>query len=68
MKIDFKIVTIVAIMLFIAAVFYYTTKTRLDDADRELLFLNRQLHDLKQQDKRLNRLIRRHKKEHHLLP
>ena len=55
-------------MLFIAAVFYYTTKTRLDDADRELLFLNRQLHDLKQQDKRLNRLIRRHKKEHHLLP
>ena len=56
-KIDIK--TLIMIVTLAAALggFYYTTQVRLDVVEREILFLQRQVQALKNQDKRLNKQL-----------
>ena len=56
-KIDIK--TLIMIVTLAAALggFYYTTQARLDVVEREILFLQRQVQALKNQDKRLNKQL-----------
>jgi len=65
MKFNMDIKTLVFIITTacIAAGYYYTTEARLDDVEREILFLGRQVHALKADNKRLNRLIIKIRKE-----
>jgi len=54
---DIKTLIFIITTVCIAAGFYYTTEARLDAVEREILFLDRQIHALKVDNKRLNRLI-----------
>ena len=62
-KIDIKTLILIITTTCIMAGFYYTTEARLDSVEREMLFLNRQIHTLKTDNKRLNRMIIRNSKK-----
>ena len=64
MKRDIRTIALLVVILFTGATLYYTTQSRLDDIDREILFLNRQLGDLQKDHKRLHRAFFRHKRNH----
>ena len=59
MKRDIRTIALLVVILFTGATLYYTTQSRLDDIDREILFLNRQLGDL-QKDHRYGEGIKTH--------
>jgi hypothetical protein len=61
-NIDLKTLVFIVSTACILAGFYYTTKAKLDTAEMEISFLKSQVHILKAEDKRLNRLIRNIKK------
>jgi Tfp pilus assembly protein PilN len=68
MKIELKTLLFLSSLFLIVGAFYqgYLIQTRLAKAEHEILFLDRQVYDIKRQNKRLNRLIlkcRRHHKE-----
>lgn len=68
MKIDLKTLLFLSSLFLIVGAFHqgYLVQTRLDKVEHEILFLDRQVYGLKQQNKRLNKLIlkcRRHHKE-----
>jgi Tfp pilus assembly protein PilN len=66
MKIDIKTGVLLVTILFSTAGFYYTTKSKLDDAEREIAFLWGKIGQLEKTTSRLQRLIYRHtKKESH---
>jgi hypothetical protein len=54
---DIKTLIFIISVACAMAGFYYTTEARLDDVEREISFLQRQVHTLKSDNKRLNRLI-----------
>ena len=54
---DIKTLVFIVTTACIGAGFYYTTEARLESVEREILFLGRQVHALKDDNKRLNRLI-----------
>jgi len=62
-KIDFKTLILIISTACVVAGFYYTTKARLDDAEREITFLWSSVGELQKDSKRLNRQIRNLKKE-----
>ena len=61
-NIDLKTLVFIISTACILAGFYYTTKARLDTAEMEISFLKGQIHSLRVEDKRLNKLIRNIKK------
>jgi len=66
MKLDIKTILALVVILFTSAGFYYNTISRLDDAEKEILFLHNQMGQLKKDNTRLNRTILRHvKKDSH---
>ena len=66
MKIDIKTGVLLVTILFFTAGFYYTTKSKLDDAEREIAFLWGKIGELEKNDARLSRMLYRHtKKESH---
>jgi hypothetical protein len=54
---DIKTLIFIISTACIGAGFYYTTEARLESVEREILFLERQVHAIKADNKRLNRLI-----------
>jgi hypothetical protein len=54
---DIKSLVFIITTACIAAGYYYTTEARLESVEREILFLERQVHAIKTDNKRLNRLI-----------
>ena len=56
-KIDFKTLILIISTACVVAGFYYTTKARLDEAEREISFLWSSVGELQKKNKRLNRLI-----------
>ena len=54
---DIKSLVFIITTACVAAGYYYSTESRLDSAEKEILFLGRQVHALKADTKRLNRLI-----------
>jgi len=62
-KIDIKTLLLIITTTCVMAGLYYTTEATLKSLEMEISFLNSQVHALKVEDKRLNRLIRNLKKE-----
>ena len=57
-KIDLKTLILIISTACVVAGFYYTTKARLDEAEREISFLWSSVGDLQKESKRLNRQIK----------
>ena len=57
-KIDLKTLILIISTACVVAGFYYTTKARLDEAEREITFLWSSVGDLQKESKRLNRQIK----------
>jgi len=60
---DLKTLVFIVSTACILAGFYYTTKARLDDAEREISFLWSSVGELQKESKRLNRQIKILKKD-----
>jgi tetrahydromethanopterin S-methyltransferase subunit G len=60
---DLKTLVFIVSTACILAGFYYTTKARLDEAEREISFIWSAVGSLQKENKRLNRQIRSLKKE-----
>ena len=58
MKLDIKTAIVIGTLLFTGAGFYYTTESRLKDAENEISFLHGQVRTLRTETKRLNKLVR----------
>ena len=65
MKLNFKTIIVLATILFTCGGFYYTTQTRLDAVEKELLFLQRQVGQMQKDIKRLDKVIVRHSKQYY---
>jgi hypothetical protein len=63
MKLDLKTALMLATILFTGAGFYYTTISKLDDAEREISFLWSKVAQLEKSSTRLNRLLLNHAKK-----
>ena len=62
-KIDLKTLILIITTACVVAGFYYTTKARLDEAEREISFLWSAVGSLQKESKRLNRQIKILKKD-----
>ena len=62
-KIDLKTLILIISTACVVAGFYYTTKAKLEEAEREISFLWSAVGELQKESKRLNRQIRNLKKE-----
>ena len=60
---DLKTLVFIVSTACILAGFYYTTKARLDEAEREISFIWSAVGSLQKENKRLNRQVRSLKKE-----
>jgi len=58
-KLDIKTLILIITTTCVMAGFYYTAEARLTSLETEISFLNGQIRSLKNQDKHLNRLIRK---------
>ena len=66
MKLDIKTAVTLGTILFALAGFYYTTNSRLNDAELEIKRLHKQIGVLERGEQRLQRMITRHaNKESH---
>tara|TARA_R110000824_G_scaffold54557_8_gene150603 strand:- start:3964 stop:4170 length:207 start_codon:yes stop_codon:yes gene_type:complete len=66
MKLDIKTALALGTLLFALSGFYYTTNSRLNDAEIEIKRLQKQIGGLERGEKRLQRMITRHtNKESH---
>ena len=62
MKIDLKTIVLIGTLLFSFAGFYYTTEARLSKIETQILFLERQVQNLKKANKHIYKLIKNKKR------